>query len=318
MRIKTIVFSLVIASIIGGSCTAILYNRSHNQNRPQSAAVSSRTVLKDADGAWLASFTKGVRTVSMAGPSRVFSEPANTTATVTSTTWVRVYPQPFDGVIDQNWLQQAQADNEQGLPDVLQTAMQYIDGAPKILNANGAAIAGDASYGPLKANEKRGEGSDFNDYLGISHTYSGNDNSTDKAEHDQKGDLDCSGFQRMVWGYRNGMSLSLQPDGMAIPRRSYQIFDAGPGIVTIANAGTQVTNFSSLQVGDLVFHDVSENDGTQIDHVGIYIGIDTNGDHRFISSRKTANGPTMGDVGGKSVLEGKGLYATSFRGARRL
>jgi hypothetical protein len=70
--------------------------------------------------------------------------------------------------------------------------------------------------------------------------------------------------------------------------------------------------------GDLVFHDASTNDGADIDHVGIYLGKDDRGGHRFISSRKTANGPTMGDAGGVSLLNGNGLYAKSFVAARRL
>jgi cell wall-associated NlpC family hydrolase len=286
-------------------------------HRTPAHATSNQLVLHDTTGAWSASFTKGARTVTMAGPSRVFSESNSTTATVTSTTWVRLYPRPFDGNVDQAWLKQAQDNNTKRVPDVLQVAMQYIDGAPTIKDASGATIAGDASYGPLLPDEKHAEGSDFNDYLGIDQTYAGSDGSVDTAEKTQLGDLDCSGFQRMVWGYRSGMPLSLQPNGTSIPRRSYQIFDAGPGIITIPNTGKQVTDLSALQVGDLVFHDASTNDGTQIDHVGIYLGIDSNGNHRFISSRKTANGPTLGDIGGKSILEGKGLYATSFRGARR-
>jgi hypothetical protein len=34
--------------------------------------------------------------------------------------------------------------------------------------------------------------------------------------------------------------------------------------------------------------------------------------------RKGANGPTLGDVRGASLLDGPGLYARSFRSARRL
>jgi hypothetical protein len=67
-----------------------------------------------------------------------------------------------------------------------------------------------------------------------------------------------------------------------------------------------------------VFSDASTDDGTAIDHVGLYLGKDSAGNYRFISSRKTVNGPTMGDVGGKSVLNGTGLYAKTFVAARRL
>jgi hypothetical protein len=50
----------------------------------------------------------------------------------------------------------------------------------------------------------------------------------------------------------------------------------------------------------------------------MYLGIDSGGHHRFISSRKTANGPTLGDTGGRSILDGTGFYAVAFRSARRL
>jgi len=50
----------------------------------------------------------------------------------------------------------------------------------------------------------------------------------------------------------------------------------------------------------------------------MYLGVDSGGHHRFVSSRKTANGPTLGDLGGKSLLDGTGHYAVSFRAARRL
>jgi len=103
-----------------------------------------------------------------------------------------------------------------------------------------------------------------------------------------------------------------------MPRRSFEIADWAPGIIVIANKGTQATDFSKLNIGDLVFFDASTDDGTQIDHVGMYIGIDENGTHRFISSRKSIDGPTLGDYNGKSVLDGTGLYAKGFRSARRM
>jgi cell wall-associated NlpC family hydrolase len=91
-----------------------------------------------------------------------------------------------------------------------------------------------------------------------------------------------------------------------------------PGIVTIPNQGAQITEFSALSAGDLVFFDASTDDGTQIDHVGMYLGRDSGGNHRFLSSRKSIDGPTLGDYNGRSVLNGTGLYAKSFRSARRL
>ncbi len=59
--------------------------------------------------------------------------------------------------------------------------------------------------------------------------------------------------------------------------------------------------------------DVEEND----DHVGIYIGRDLAGNDLFISSRKTANGPTIGSLGGPSYLNGEGFLAVALRRIRR-
>jgi hypothetical protein len=52
--------------------------------------------------------------------------------------------------------------------------------------------------------------------------------------------------------------------------------------------------------------------------VGIYLGRDTGGNYRFLSSRKSINGPILGDYNGKSVLNGTGTYARAFRAARRV
>lgn len=50
----------------------------------------------------------------------------------------------------------------------------------------------------------------------------------------------------------------------------------------------------------------------------MYLGLDTLGQHRFVSSRKSIDGPTMGDYRGRSTLNGIGLYAMAFRAVRRL
>jgi cell wall-associated NlpC family hydrolase len=81
---------------------------------------------------------------------------------------------------------------------------------------------------------------------------------------------------------------------------------------------SQAMALGRLAPGDLVFFDADSTDGTQIDHVGIYLGRDTGGNYRFLSSRQSIDGPTMGDYRGSSVLNGTGLYARSFRAARRL
>ena len=86
----------------------------------------------------------------------------------------------------------------------------------------------------------------------------------------------------------------------------------------VSNTKVQVKDFSQIGIGDLVFFDADESDGTRIDHIGMYLGLDAGKHHRFISSRKGANGPTLGDYKGKSILDGTGLYARAFRAIRRL
>jgi cell wall-associated NlpC family hydrolase len=272
----------------------------------------ARTVVTDPAGRWLATFTDNARSVALTGPARRFAE-STTTATVTSSTWVRLLASPFTGTVDTVWLSARLADTS---PDILAISMQYIRGAPAITDGNGTVIAIDASYGPLQPDGTRDEGSDFNDFLGVSWTYGA---TVDAPEPDQFRSLDCSGFVRMVWGYRDGLPLSLSTDGgTSLPRRAFQMLDSAPGLVVIGNSGTQVTKFTRLQAGDLVFFDASTNDGAQVDHVGMYLGLDSAGHRRFISSRKTVDGPTLGDTGGKSLLDGTGLYASAFRATRRL
>jgi cell wall-associated NlpC family hydrolase len=122
----------------------------------------------------------------------------------------------------------------------------------------------------------------------------------------------------MIVGYRGGVPVVLSPDGRGLPRRSFEQLASGPGLVTIPNTGTRPAALNGVSPGDLVFFDASTSDGKQIDHVGLLLGRDSGGHWRFVSSRKTVDGPTMGDTGGRSILDGTGLYATAFRAARRL
>lgn len=270
----------------------------------------ARSIVSTAKGTWVATFTDGSRTVSLAGPGRTFSEP-DVAATVRHATWVRLLPGASTGRVDLAWLDRARGDTS---PDLLAVAFQYVTGAAAVVEG-GAPLAGDASYGPLQADGTRQEGSDWNDFQQVSATYDG---VADAAEAAQAGSLDCSGFVRMVLGRRLGVPMVLGPDGVRLPRRAVQMAASAPGTLTISDAGRQVSDFKPLAPGDLVLFDASADDGTAIDHVGFYLGRDGSGSHRFLSSRKGADGPTMGDVKGRSTLDGTGLYATAFRAARRI
>lgn len=280
--------------------------------RTRRASGPARTIVEDAQGAWVATFTDGARTVALAGPARRFDE-ATATNGVTSRTWVRVLPSPFDGRFDPQWLADARADRS---PDVLAASMEYLAGAPDTFDESGVLVSGDAAYGPLRSDGRRPVGSDWHDFQGV-HATDGSTIGAPRADRYQS--LDCSGYVRMLFGVRFGVPMSRPADGGAsLPRTSRDQAAAAPGVVPYPNRGTQITSFDRLQPGDLVFQDATSDSANAIDHVGIYLGPDDAGRHRFISSRRSINGPTMGDFRGPSLLDGTGLFARSFRSTRRL
>ena len=269
-----------------------------------------RVVLSDDRGI-VAVFTAGARTVVTRGAQRTFQE-STTSATVTTTSHVWLLPEPFGGVVDYAWLVAVITDPGE---DLLEVARQYLTGAPDRTDATGGRIAGDASYGPLLADGTRQEGSDFNDFLGVPWSYRA---TVDPPETHQWGSLDSSGYVRAVFGHRSKLEMTAEPDGVRLPRRAVQMASSAPGVMVLPDSGQRPHDLSRLLPGDLVFFDVSADDGTLVDHVGIYLGTDSAGAPRFVSSRKGADGPTMGDVRGRSTLSGAGLYASAFRAARRL
>jgi cell wall-associated NlpC family hydrolase len=283
-------------------------------------ADPARTVVRlRSTGAVVATLTDGARTVVLPGPPRTFAEPKFTTSTVTSTTWVRLLPKSWEKGAEREvwfrrWLDRQSSSTK---PDVLAIANQYIDGRPDVRNGAGIRFRGDAAFGPLTgpSGRFRQESSDFYDFLGVDWTFS--DGETEKPEPRRYGAVDCSGFVRLVYGYRMGLPLlNVNGPGPGLPRRAYAIAGYARGKMIIPNALDQAKAYDRLQPGDLVFFDI--NGGPQIDHVGIYLGRDNSGHHRFISSRGRANGPTFGDLGGTALLDDDGYYSRAFRTAKRL
>jgi cell wall-associated NlpC family hydrolase len=272
-----------------------------------------RIEVSDARGNWAATFTYGAGTVHVAGPVRTFAEVGEQSPAVTHGVWVRLLGSPFAGLVDEVWLNHAIGDSS---PDVLAFAMQYLNEAPDRFDASGMKIAGDADYGPLQEDGTRLEGADWNDYLGVDWVWNGK---AYAPRPDMLRSIDCSGFIQMVFGYRAGLPMSRRADGTGISRTARGNYTDGLGIITVPNSGLQVTDMSRLGVGDLVFFDTS-GDGV-INHVGMFLGRDAAGHHRFVSSIKRANGPTMGDSHLRQILEtinGKGYYALGFRAVRRM
>ena len=289
----------------------LTYVRLDNPARTEVRVRSSDVVV--------ATLTDGARTAVLPGRRRTFAEPRFTRATVTSRTHVRLLPQAWrKGAEHQPWFRPwLDRESASTKPDVLAVANQYIDGQQAVRNGAGLRYRGDAAFGPLShpGATTRDEASDFYDYLGVDWAFP--DGDREKADRRRYGAVDCSGFVRLVYGYRMGLPLlNVNEAGPGLPRRAYAMAEFAPGKVIVSNTGERATSYDRLQPGDLVFFDISG--GPQIDHAGIYLGRDSVGHHRFISSRARANGPTLGDRGGTSLLDDGGYYSRAFRTAKRL
>ncbi|XCM28844.1 hypothetical protein ABXI76_05160 [Streptomyces parvus] len=240
--------------------------------------------------------------------------------TITHNTWVRVLPEPFDGEWTPALAKQIRAWATDTSPDVLAYAMMYITGAPPVTDPAlaGAPVAGQSSYGPRDAGGVPVEGADFHDYMGRDWVFVSGETRTADAPEVQC--LDCSGFVRMVYGYHMGLPMVRVEDidGTNLPRITKDIGPNGPGVI-VAEAESAAPPLTGLQVGDVPHFDADSGDAVsgELDHNGIYMGVDSNGNRRFANSRKTPNGPTFGDLGGASRLDGGGTYASTLRIIRR-
>ena len=288
-----------------------------------------RTIVSTNSGTQVAVLTDGARTVVLTGPSRTFSEPGTTTATVTTSAWVRLAPRRwYAGAQDSTWFQSwFQQQTAATTPDLFGLYAEYSAGAPNRYDGGGVRYAGAAKFGNLTSSSgyqnplgDRDDRADFYDYLGIDYEFP---DGTGKPTSEWYGDLDCSGLVRILYGYRMGYPLYLgdgSAGGDALPRHSWSMSAHAPGPRLFgAGAGSKPTDeeLALLQPGDLLFF-AEGSAPTAVDHCGIYFGTDQYGRRRFLSSRMGANGPTFGDAEGLSVIGGTGVYSRDLRGARRL
>lgn len=325
----------VLALVVGGS--GIVVGRMQDappepgapESRVAAAAADLRflrredpdgTTVVDAAGTVLATLTDGARTVTLEGPERTFAEPQFEGEAVTTRVWVRLLPEEWRaGAEQEGWFRPWLRDNlDNAEPDILAMAGEYLDGAPAGDDDEGVRIRGDARFGPPGPNGGPSpENSDFYDYLGVRWRFA--DGAARRPDPVRYGAVDCSGFVRLVYGYRGGYPLLATEDpGPGLPRRARAMAETGPGVVVLPDTGAPPANLGALQTGDLLFFDLDQAPDRRTDHVGIYLGRDVNGLHRFVSSRRRADGPTLGDVGGTSLLDDGGHYARSFRAAKRL
>ncbi|QMU67804.1 NlpC/P60 family protein [Streptacidiphilus sp. P02-A3a] len=284
-----------------------------------------RTVVTDSNGNQVGVFTDGARSALLTGPSRTWTEPRTTTAVIQSDAWVRLMPSAWSEGAEtsawfRSWFPKILGSSDL---DILGMAMQYEDKAPDLYDAQGVRYAGDASFGPVVPGQSEmsfhyhDEKSDFYDYLGTSWKFQ--DGVTMQPEKARYGDVDCSGYMRLVWGYRGGYPMhTSNTAGVGLPRRAFAIASYAPGVLLIPDTKSRPTDIGLLQPGDLVFFAINIGKPIEIDHCGMYLGPDTEGHPRFLSSRSQANGPTFGDLAGTGVLDGNGFYAAGLRVARRL
>ncbi|MEU9252215.1 NlpC/P60 family protein [Streptomyces sp. NPDC048270] len=244
---------------------------------------------------------------------------------VTHTGWVRVLPEPFDGTWTPELEQTVRGWAASTGPDVLAYAAMYLAGAPAVTAGAGPAagkrVLGEAGYGYLDPQGLRYEGADFHEYMNLGWTFP--DGTHTGPSSKQVGNLDCSGYTRMVYGYHMGVPLAAGEDASKtrIPRKSRHMVDYAPGARIDQTNGTAPPAAQQLQPGDLLLFNADSGDDTvtaTVDHVGIYLGTDTAGKRRFLSSRKTGNGPTMSDLGGASLLDGTGTYAQKLHTVHRV
>ncbi|GGK34184.1 hypothetical protein GCM10010124_28480 [Pilimelia terevasa] len=334
-RLGTAVVAAATALVLGTSISTFV-RRPAGPHRAQASAATSaresghyfdraadpaRTVVRGADGRVVAVLTDGARTVRLSGPSRDFAEPRYTARHVRTNAWVRLLPRPWTQETRNapwfvQWLADARADRS---PDVLAVMAEYLHGAPARRDRHGVRVAGDAEYGPVSADDPdgRAENSDFYDYLGVPWRFPGGE--VRAPARKRYGAADCSGFIRLVYGYRMGLSMRARGDRRPgeLPRTSAAMASRAGGTV-VARDRNGPPPLDQLQEGDLVLFDVDPDDPAPITHSGIYLGLDDEGRPRFVSSRTTANGPTFGDLGGAAVLDGPGHYARGLRVIRRL
>ncbi|MEV2189080.1 NlpC/P60 family protein [Streptomyces sp. NPDC047970] len=239
---------------------------------------------------------------------------------VTHSTWVRVLPEPFEGTWTSAVEQRVRAWAGDTSPDALAYSSMYRPFAPAVTDPalGGAQVLGASGYSAPDDAGLREVGADFHEYMGLPWTFPSGESVTAVPDPKWKGNLDCSGFVRMVYGHHLGVPLGIAADAERryLPRTSQRQAASSPGVV-VARADDAPPPLDGLRVGDVLFW--NDPDDGAVSHTGIYLGVDQHGRKRFVSSRKTPDGPTMADLGGRSVIDGTAsdLYTDKLRVIRR-
>ena len=133
--------------------------------------------------------------------------------------------------------------------------------------AQGKQVLGEAGYGYLDPQGYRYEGADFHEYMNVGWTFPAT-GPTPGPSGKQVGNLDCSGYTRMVYGYHLGVALAAGEDtsGNRIPRKSRDIADHAPGVLVDRTDGTAPPVAALLQPGDLVLFNADSGDDDGFRH----------------------------------------------------
>ena len=233
----------------------------------------NRTEIVTKQGKLVAVMTDGSRTAHLQGPKRILSEPRFTPAKINTTEYVRLAPKEWYAAAANEqwfaaWLSKALVDRS---PDILAIAMEYTYGAPPKKDKNGVQYSGDASFGPLSNIDPdgRAENSDFYDYLGKKWDFP--DGEMPPSETHFRS-LDCTGFVRMVYGYRSGYPLlGKNTKGAGLPRQAIAIGGFGPGTQLMPNTGKRAANIDRLLPGDILLFNAGPVQNEHIEHSGIYL-----------------------------------------------
>ncbi|GLZ01375.1 NlpC/P60 family protein [Actinoplanes sp. NBRC 103695] len=277
-----------------------------------------RTIVYDK-GQPVATLTDGARTVAFHGPPRTFVE-ASVSAKVVTDQWVRVAPEPWSPKRAKDpemsaWFHASLGSTE---PDILQFTTEYLRGAPPRRDDKGDLYAGDAGFGI-----ERGagvDGADFHEFMGIPWTFP--DDTTVPANPRWLGKLDCSGFLRIVYGYRGGLPLLTGTtrstvDGMPRTANAMAYYARSAVVAAGSSPERAPRDLGDIQPGDLVFF-AMRDDPAKVSHSGIFLGVDVTGHPRFVSSRGVTRGPSFGDTANSSSTLDDSAFSAALRRVIRL
>jgi len=273
----------------GGDVTGIQTVRSLTLDTFKSVAYTRSGVtvplhLVDVsdDLGWAATFTLGARSVLLRRPVPVILDGLNslTGATLRLDKRMRMLPDPFDGTVDEVWLNDALTTDDPDLGDLITMVMP--GAADQVVN--GIPLWGHVDYDATAG---------LGDYLGIT---------LDGVPPDlaKTGKISPAGFVRLLYGPAGlGMTYADIPTDPQLMAR-----DTAPGVSVVDYVGAVPANNGLLQFGDIVAFDAGKGFLTtregHLPHVGIYLGKDSRSEHRFFSVRPTV-GASAADVTSGSI-----------------